>query len=102
VVTGIAPMRKAAGFRISPQARTDWEQFVVPKSIQNVVDAIFELPPENLTAPEHPPERAGWRMVHARVEGTLYLMAGRVNPDDEWLSADIVAPVWPPDLVLQR
>ena len=66
-------------------------------SIQDVVEAVFGLPGEKIKFPDHPPQRTQWQMVHARVEGTLFMMAGRVDDRGYWLTVEIVAPVWPPE-----
>jgi hypothetical protein len=75
-----------------------WESYVVPLSIQEVVDAIFSLPPDELREPDHPPNLPAWRVVHARVLGRRFVIAGEVNTDGDWLTVEVVAPVWPPDL----
>ena len=90
-------MKRAGGFRISARARHDWEYFSVSMSIQDVVDALFALPADRIKDPEQPPARQDWRIVHARVEGVLFMMAGTVGPTGEWKTAEIVAPVWPPE-----
>ena len=89
-------MRRATGFRISPRARINWEHLSVRMSIQDVVEAIFSLPEERIKDPEHAPSMH-WRSVHARVGGVLFMMAGKVNADGDWLTAETVLPVWPPE-----
>ena len=66
-------------------------------SIQDVVDALFDLPPEKIKEPEHPPQKASWKVVHGRIGGVLFMMAGRVTERGEWRIAEIVASVWPPN-----
>jgi hypothetical protein len=91
-------MRKAADFRILPQARVDWERFVVPLSIEAVVDGLFALPPDRIKVMECPLRGPNRRIAHGRVAETLFVMVGMVNGDGEWERAETVAPVWPPDL----
>ncbi len=90
-------MRRATGFRISPRARINWEHLSVRMSIQDVVEAIFSLPPVRIKEPEHARTKPHGRLVHARVGGRLFMMAGKVNVDGDWLTAEIVLPVWPPE-----
>ena len=90
-------MRRATGFRISPRARINWEHLSVRMSIQDVVEAMFSLPPERIRHSEHAPSKRNRRLVHASVGGRLFMMAGKVNADGDWLTAEVVLPVWPPE-----
>jgi hypothetical protein len=87
-------VKKARSFRISGQARRDWENFEVPASIQDVVEGLFSLPEPQLKVRV---VRGAWRIVHGRVEGRLFMMAGKVNAHEEWIVVKTVTPVWPPN-----
>ena len=86
-------MKRASNFRIHGTARHDWEYFDTPHSIEDVVDGLFQLPSGQLT--EVSP-RSDWHMVHGRVFGKLFMMAGFKNDIGEWVEARVVSPVWPP------
>jgi len=79
---------------IARAARRDWRRFGLPSGIDEVVDALFELPPDQvLESAVGAIERPNWHVAHGRVDGRLYVAGGLKNAEGEWIAVLMVAPV---------
>jgi len=89
-------VRRSNGFRIAGSARQRWERHSLPYRIEQVVDAFFALPDDQISEQDASTEFVGdWYIAHARVFGCLFMMGGLKNARGEWTVVRVVAPVWP-------
>ena len=90
-------MRRSGKFRIAGSARQDWERHSLPYRIDQVVDAFFELPDDQIHEQDASTELIGeWYIAHANVFGRLFMIGGIKNVRGEWTVVRVVTPVWPP------
>lgn len=89
-------MKGSKRFRIAGTARQDWERHSLPYRIDQVVDAFFALPDDQINEQDASTEFVGdWHIAHANVLGRLFMIGGLKNARDEWTVVRVVAPVWP-------
>lgn len=94
--TILRALRRAEGFVIARSARRDWKVYDIPQSIEQVIDALFELPEgEVKEASAGTLERPKWKVAHGRVFGRLFMIGGYKDQNGGWIAVRIVAPVDP-------
>lgn len=86
-------VKRATDFKIDIAARKDWETLNAKHTIDQVVDALFGLPDEQIGV-ARVRDRKDWRTGHGSAFGTPYLFGGSVNADGEWTSIGLLLPAW--------
>lgn len=81
------PQRRAAGFRIHPEAWRTWEGHRFPGRLEDVIDAVFGMADAEITLTRLSPAHPVWKLIARIGERTLSIVGKGMRTAPGWRSS---------------